>query len=111
MESRQDKSISDPRKWVELYGDYLYRYAFARTRNQQVAEDLVQETFLAALNGLQDFQGRSTEKTWLSSIIRQPCKPAEGPIRLSRRAAGSSVPHLHASRVGWNEHGGYHRSA
>jgi RNA polymerase sigma-70 factor (ECF subfamily) len=35
-----------------------------------VAEDLVQEAFLAALAGVDHFAGRSTERTWLTSILR-----------------------------------------
>jgi DNA-directed RNA polymerase specialized sigma24 family protein len=34
---------------VDDYSDYLYRFALARVRNHEVARDLVQETFLAAL--------------------------------------------------------------
>lgn len=62
--------MSDPREWVKLYGDYLYRYAFARIHESPAAEDLVQETFLAALKGVQRFEGRSSEKTWLTSILK-----------------------------------------
>jgi RNA polymerase sigma-70 factor (ECF subfamily) len=35
-----------------------------------VAEDLVQETFLSALGALKDFQWRSSEKTWLTGILK-----------------------------------------
>lgn len=47
-------NLTDPKKWVDLYGDHLYRYAFARVRNRIAAEDLVQETFLAAPSHLLD---------------------------------------------------------
>ncbi|MCI0352197.1 MAG: hypothetical protein L0Z53_22485, partial [Acidobacteriales bacterium] len=40
--------LSDPGQWVELHGNYLFRYALIRVRNETVAEDLVQDTFLAA---------------------------------------------------------------
>jgi len=60
----------EPQKWVDLYGDQLYRYAYARVQNQMVAEDLVQETFLAALGGIDGFEGRSAEKTWLIAILK-----------------------------------------
>jgi RNA polymerase sigma-70 factor (ECF subfamily) len=66
----QVSGLSNPRKWVDLHGDQLYRYAFARVRNRMVAEDLVQETFLAALERGADFEGRSSEKTWLTAILR-----------------------------------------
>jgi RNA polymerase sigma-70 factor (ECF subfamily) len=62
--------LSDPQKWVDLHGDQLYRYAFARVQNRMVAEDLVQDTFLAALDRGAEFQGRSSEKSWLTAILK-----------------------------------------
>jgi RNA polymerase sigma-70 factor (ECF subfamily) len=56
--------------WVEQYGDALYRYARARLAGRELAEDLVQETFLAALQSLDRFQHRSSLRTWLFSILR-----------------------------------------
>jgi len=57
-------------RWVEDYGDYLFAYAFARVRNRARTEDLVQETFLAALRAQSPFAGRSAERTWLTGILR-----------------------------------------
>jgi len=60
-----------PEKWVGLYGDYLYNYAISRVNNVEQAYDLVQDTFLAALNAQSSFEGRSSEKTWLISILKR----------------------------------------
>lgn len=60
----------DPETWVDQYGDYLYRYAISRIHDSAVAEDLVQETFLAALNAREGFKGLSSEKTWLTGILK-----------------------------------------
>jgi RNA polymerase sigma-70 factor (ECF subfamily) len=60
----------DPEAWVDQYGDYLYRYAISRIHDPSVAEDLVQETFLAALHAQEGFEGRSSEKTWLTGILK-----------------------------------------
>lgn len=65
------KNKITPTKWVELYGDYLYNYAISRVNNQQVALDLVQDTFLGALSAIESFEGRSSEKTWLISILKR----------------------------------------
>src|SRR5947208_16351884 len=62
--------LSDPERWVELYGDYLFKYALLRLRDVAKAEDAVQETFLAALKGGNAFQGRSAEKSWLVGILK-----------------------------------------
>ena len=60
----------DPEIWLDQYGDYLYRFALARVKDPAVAEDLVQETFLAALHGRKRFKGHSAVKTWLSAILK-----------------------------------------
>jgi RNA polymerase sigma-70 factor (ECF subfamily) len=67
---KSGREKSDPVAWVERYGDYLYRYAFIRIRDASAAEDLVQETFLSALHARESFQGRSSEKTWLTAILK-----------------------------------------
>jgi len=60
----------NPEQWVDLYGDYLYRYALLRLRNPATAEDAVQETFLAGVKGLDRFDGRTDIKYWLRGILR-----------------------------------------
>jgi RNA polymerase sigma-70 factor (ECF subfamily) len=73
MNEEQSESKSqtyDPEAWVDQYGDYLYRYAISRIHEPATAEDLVQETLLAALQGKEDFKGRSSLKTWLTGILK-----------------------------------------
>ena len=60
----------DPINWVNEYGDCLLRYALSFMRDKAVAEDLVQETFVAALISRSAFAGKSSEKTWLFGILR-----------------------------------------
>lgn len=48
----------------------LYRFALGRVRDPQTAEDLVQDSFLAAMKGAESFSGRSKERTWLISILK-----------------------------------------
>ncbi len=64
------KSSLDPTRWLDRHGDYLYRYALMRVRDTAVAEDLLQETLLAAIGSYQNHEGRSSERTWLVGIIR-----------------------------------------
>lgn len=66
-----ENSNVDPGSWVAEYGDYLFNYAIARVHNSAVAEDMVQETFLAAVKAVKSFEGRSTVKTWLTSILKR----------------------------------------
>ncbi|TWU23787.1 sigma-70 family RNA polymerase sigma factor [Bythopirellula polymerisocia] len=60
----------DPTEWVDLYGDMLMSYAMARLRRQDLAEDMVQETFLAAWKRRNEFEERSKFSTWLIAILR-----------------------------------------
>lgn len=61
---------TDPAEWVELYGDFLFNFAVGQLRNTTETEDLVQETFLAALKSRDRFAGNCSERTWLVSILR-----------------------------------------
>lgn len=61
---------SDPGTWVDRHGDVLMRYAMLRIRDPHLSEDLVQETFLAALNARDKFKGASSERTWLVGILK-----------------------------------------
>lgn len=66
-----DKSpLADPSKWVERYGDFLFSYAMMHLRNDAIAEELVQDTFVSALGSVQNFKGLSTERSWLVAILK-----------------------------------------
>jgi RNA polymerase sigma-70 factor (ECF subfamily) len=60
----------DPVHWLDKYGDYLYRYALMRVRDSAVAEDVLQETLLAAFRSSQTHAGQSSERTWLVGIMK-----------------------------------------
>lgn len=55
--------------WVQLYSDSLYSWALHKTSNKETAEDLVQETFLVALESFHKFKDESNPKTWLFAIL------------------------------------------
>src|SRR5689334_5348279 len=57
-------------RWLDEHGDALYAYALPRVRNADVAEDLVQETLLAAIKAHKNFAGNSAERTWLTGILK-----------------------------------------
>lgn len=76
---------NDPRDWVDLHGNYLFRYALLRVRERTAAEDLVQETLLAALQALDRHDGESSERGWLTGILRH--KILDYFRRLSREQA------------------------
>ena len=60
----------DPTVWVDEHGDHLFRFAIVRLRDESLAEDLVQETLLAAIQSMDSYGGKSTERTWLVGILK-----------------------------------------
>ena len=70
MPDSEENSL-EPQYWAERYGDYLFNFAMVRVNDREKAEDLVQETFLAGLKGKDRFRGKSSERTWLTSILKR----------------------------------------
>ena len=56
-------------QWVIQYYDDLYRWAKFKTSDALLAEDLLQEVFLAASQGIDKFNYESNPKTWLFQIL------------------------------------------
>lgn len=59
---------------VEQYGDGLLRTCLLYLKDYGLAEDAVQETFLRAFRNYHKFEGRSSEKTWLTAIAINVCR-------------------------------------
>ncbi len=55
---------------VETHRGYMLRFAAAKLRDAEQAEEVVQEALLAALDGIGSFSGQSTLRTWLTSILK-----------------------------------------
>jgi RNA polymerase sigma-70 factor (ECF subfamily) len=55
-------------RMVERYSNHIYRVALKFLGNPHDAEDVLQETFIKALRGLPNFEGRSSLSTWLYRI-------------------------------------------
>jgi RNA polymerase sigma-70 factor, ECF subfamily len=65
-----NETVFDAGQWVDAHGDFLYSFAFSRTRDQWIAEDLVQDTLLAAMQARNSFAEKSSERTWLCGILK-----------------------------------------
>ena len=61
----------NPNKWIDLYSDYLFNYTISRVSDREIAQDLVQDTFLAGLKSMKNFKGEASERTWLISILKR----------------------------------------
>jgi RNA polymerase sigma-70 factor (TIGR02943 family) len=68
---RVSQQTLNPEGWLEKHGNYLYSYALSRLGNPELAEEKVQETFVGALQTQERFQGRASERTWLTSILKR----------------------------------------
>jgi len=55
---------------IEKQRPYLLKYALLQLRDTAAAEDAVQETLLAAIQGAQSFAGQSSLRTWLVGILK-----------------------------------------
>jgi RNA polymerase sigma-70 factor (ECF subfamily) len=58
---------------VNRYEGKVYRLSMRMLRNQEDAEDALQETFLQVYRGLKSFEGRSTFSTWLFRLATNVC--------------------------------------
>jgi RNA polymerase sigma-70 factor (ECF subfamily) len=54
---------------LDRHASYLFGVAVSLMGNAADAEDAVQETLLGAFRGMRGFEGRSSVKTWLTSIL------------------------------------------
>ncbi|HWJ26679.1 MAG TPA: sigma-70 family RNA polymerase sigma factor [Flavisolibacter sp.] len=64
-------SKEDLVQFVKIHTRDLFAYTFSKVRQKEVAEDLVQETFISAYQSYGSFQGKSSIGTWLFSILKR----------------------------------------
>ena len=72
----------------ELHGPLL-RLARTFTRSQALAEDIVQETWIGVIRGIDRFEGRSSLRTWIFGILVRRARTLA--TRDARRRAGEAA--------------------
>lgn len=77
--------------WFNLHVDELFSWAFHKTSSKETAEDLVQETFLSAVKGFENFRDDSQPKTWLFTILNNKI------IDFYRKRAKTSTSKINAT--------------
>jgi RNA polymerase sigma-70 factor (ECF subfamily) len=97
-EARTAEENAKPETWVDLYADSLFRYALLSIADKAVAEELVQETFVAALStvGNSRFRGESACKTWLTGILKHKLLDY---LRQKYRHQASSIDVIRESEI------------
>ncbi|MBK9002045.1 MAG: sigma-70 family RNA polymerase sigma factor [Myxococcales bacterium] len=80
---------------INRYSPSIYRFGMKMCRHEQDAQEIVQDTLLAAARNLRDFRGQSSLSTWLYTIARSYC------IKRRRRNVGEPSVHepLHELRA------------
>ena len=61
----------NPNNWVDKHADYLFNYTITRVDNEELAKDIVQDTFFSGLKAQKNFRGQASERTWLISILKR----------------------------------------
>src|SRR2546425_6779013 len=96
---------------LDRYQPALVRLATVYVRDRAIAEEVVQETWLAVLRGLERFEGRASLKTWLFRILANRARTRA--VRKGRSVSLSSlgggetgrfVPAVDPARFDWPEH-------
>ena len=64
-----EKKSADIAQWVENFTTDLYTWARYKISDDELAKDLVQDTFMAAAEKQSSFKGESSPKTYLFSIL------------------------------------------
>lgn len=77
----------DPKNWVNQHANDLYRFAMLRLHNPELAEELVQETFAAGIQAIDQYSGSGEPGAWLLGILRR--KIIDHYRRKARRATYS----------------------
>ncbi len=67
----QSGTTVDPAQWLDRHGDTLYRFAMSRLRDAEASEEVVQETFVAALRARGQYSGKGSEGAWLLGICKR----------------------------------------
>ncbi|MFW5887010.1 MAG: sigma-70 family RNA polymerase sigma factor [Bacteroidota bacterium] len=102
-------------QWVEVYTEELYSWAFHKISDEEIAKDLVQDTFLAAVEKFHDFKEQSTPKTWLFAILNNKIVdhyrkkirlPGDNPVSFSSFFNESGGWNAGYVPLEWKEHDG-----
>jgi RNA polymerase sigma-70 factor (ECF subfamily) len=85
------------RPLVDLHSPALLRVAMAYVPSREIAEEAVQETWIALMRGIGRFEGRSSLKSWLFRILTNVALKGGG---RERRSVPCALLRLRASRRG-----------
>ena len=85
---------------VRRYQPSLLRLASSLVGSRAVAEEAVQDTWLAVVRGVEHFEGRSAFKTWLFRILVNRARSAASREHRTTALANDDLPAVPADRFG-----------
>jgi RNA polymerase sigma-70 factor (ECF subfamily) len=87
---------------VERYHDALTRVAMTYVRDRHVAEEVVQDSWIAVIRGIDGFEGRSSLSTWIFRIVTYQARSRgdreRRTVPLSAFEAGPDEPSVDPTR-------------
>lgn len=94
-------------RMVDTYSAPVYRLALKMLGDPQDAEDVLQETFLKAMRGLKNFEGRSSLSTWLYRIAANEAlmkirKRSTTVVSIDEEPSDSEEEQMPVQIVDWN---------
>lgn len=69
----EEKPLVEFEKVIDNYGESLMQLAYTYVKNQQIAEDIVQDVFVKAYEKIDDFRGESSYQTYLYRMTVNRC--------------------------------------
>ena len=79
---------------LEMYADMLFRICFVMLKNENDAEDAVQNTFLKYINKAPEFESPEHEKAWLIKVASNECRDMK---RVSLRHTHTDITKIQTS--------------
>lgn len=79
---------------LEIYADMLFRICFVMLKNENDAEDAVQNTFLKYINKAPEFESPEHEKAWLIKVASNECRDMK---RFSLRRTHTDITKIQTS--------------
>lgn len=104
-EKDETRPSLDPKRWLEDHSSDLFRFALTRLENPELAEELVQETFAAGIQAMEQYSGSGEPGAWLMGILRR--KIIDHYRRKARRATRNIedneaiANHVYDSKGNW----------
>lgn len=69
--SEETQAVPSTEHLIEEHSDYLFQFAMSKLKNRELSLDFVQETLLTVLEKIDQFEGRSSLRTWMTTILNR----------------------------------------